>query len=191
MTFPFKDGDAVSIEDLEHWEKEQSDQRLREALRLAREGLTDWECLTDVMGRNERPDLLSLVWWRLPKDQLIIALADAWTGAEVPERRLPRLQWLQIFRAAGYHIDDTPATPPDSVVLWRGGTRKTRMAWTADRERAEWFQHRYEHLQGSKPGKLWTLTVGPGPLLAHYHAAARNEDEYVIDPTGLRPREVR
>jgi hypothetical protein len=40
-----------------------------------------------------------------------------------------------------------------------GGVRKTRMAWTADRDRAEWFQHRYEHTD--KPGKLWTITSVP------------------------------
>jgi hypothetical protein len=62
-----------------------------------------------------------------------------------------------------------------------GGVRKTRMAWTADRDRAEWFQHRYEHTD--KPGKLWTITVGPDRLLAHYHERHRGEDEHVIDPS--------
>jgi hypothetical protein len=62
-----------------------------------------------------------------------------------------------------------------------GGVRKTRMAWTADRDRAEWFQHRYEHTD--KPGKLWTITVDPDRLLAHYHERHRGEDEHVIDPS--------
>jgi hypothetical protein len=61
------------------------------------------------------------------------------------------------------------------------------MVWTADREQAEWCQHRFER----KPGKLWTVTVGPECLLAHYHEKHRRENEYVIDPTGLRPKEVR
>ena len=65
------------------------------------------------------------------------------------------------------------------------------MAWTADRGIAEWFKSRYSEATGT-PGKLWTVTVGPDRLLAHYHAAARNEDEHVIDPTGgLRPTEIR
>jgi len=62
-----------------------------------------------------------------------------------------------------------------------GGVRKTRMAWTADRDRAEWFQHRYQHTD--KPGKVWTITVGPDRLLAHYHERHRGEDEHVIDPS--------
>ena len=93
-----------------------------------------------------------------------------------------------MFRTAGYHVDDEPATPPDSITLWRGGVKKTRMAWTADRERAEWFQHRFDAI---KPGKLWTITVGPDRLLAHYHEKHRRENEYVIDPTGIRPKEIR
>jgi hypothetical protein len=56
------------------------------------------------------------------------------------------------------------STPPDSITLWLGGVRKTRMAWTADRDRAESFQHRFDHIE---PGKLWTVTVGPDRLLAH------------------------
>jgi hypothetical protein len=134
---------------------------------------------------------LEFVWDRLPNDQLILALSDAWTGADAPESWVRRTTWLQMFRAAGYHVDEAPAKPPDGIQLWRGGTRKTRMAWTADRERAEWFQHRYEQAPSAKPGKLWTVTVGPESLLAHYHAAARNEDEYVIDPAGVQAKEVR
>jgi hypothetical protein len=124
-----------------------------------------------MMGRNELPDLLRFVWRRLPQDQLVKAVSDAWVMCEFPEQRLPRGEWLPIFRAAGYHDELEPATPPDSITLWRGGVRRTRMASTADRERAEWFQHRpgFEGMPGGKRGKLWTVTVGRDRLLAHYH----------------------
>jgi hypothetical protein len=74
----------------------------------------------------------------------------------------------------------------------RGGVRRTRMAWTADRERAEWFQHRsgFEGMPGGKRRKLWTVAVGRDRLLAHYHEKHRGEDEYIIDPTGARPKEA-
>ena len=62
------------------------------------------------------------------------------------------------------------------------------MSWTADRDRAEWFQHRFDH--PGTVGRLWTITVGPDRLLAHYHVQHRKEDEYVIDSTGIRPHEV-
>lgn len=157
-------------------------------MQRAREGEADWESLSYMMGRNELPDLLQFIWTRLPQGQLIKAVSDAWSGCEFPEVRLPRREWLPMFRAAGYHDDDESAHPPDAMTLFRGGVRKTRMAWTADREQAEWFQHRYDYID--KPGKLWTVTVRADRLLAHYDEKHRREDEYVIDPTGIRPREI-
>jgi hypothetical protein len=100
---------------------------------------------------------------------------------------LRRKEWLQIFRAAGYQDGEQPAKPPDSVTLWRGGVRRTGMSWTADRDLAVWFQRRFDREQG----RLWTVTVGPDRLLARYHEDYRNEDEYVVDPVGIRPEEVR
>lgn len=140
----------LSYDDILRLEREQQDQRLIAAIKRAVDGETDWESLSYMMGRNERPDLLRFVWWRLPHDQLVVALGDAWTSSEYPEHRMPRQEWLPIFRKAGYHIDDDPATPPENITLWRGGVKKTRMAWTADRERAEWFQYWHEHI--GKPG---------------------------------------
>jgi hypothetical protein len=151
------------------------------AVQRAVNGETDWDALHHTMGRNEYPNLLQFVWTRLPQDQLIKAVGDAWAMCEFPEQRLPRPEWLPIFRAAGYHDEEEPATPPDSITLWRGGTKKTRMSWTADRDQAVWFQRRF----GRKPGKLWTVTVGGDRLLAHYHEKHREENEYVIDPAGL------
>jgi hypothetical protein len=162
-------GDA-DYADVQRFHREE-EQRLIAALRRARAGETDWEPLRYMMGRNELPDLLRFVWRRLPQDQLVKAVSDAWVMCEFPEQRLPRREWLPIFRAAGYHDELEPATPPDSITLWRGGVRRTRMASTADRERAEWFQHGpgFEGMPGGKRGKLWTVTVGRDRLLAHYH----------------------
>lgn len=189
MTLPFEEGAPVSYEAVQRWEHEARENRLKAAVKRVTYGETNWESLTHEMGRNELPDLLALVSERLPQDQLIVAVGAAWSSAEFPEQFMPRRDWLPIFQSAGYHDDDQPAIPPDNVTLWRGGTKRTRMAWTAEREQAEWFQRRFNHLGAS--GKLWTVTVGPDRLLAHYHHKHRREDEYVIDPTGLRPREVR
>jgi len=56
---------------------------------------------------------------------------------------------------------------------------------TGKREKAEWFRER----RPGSPGRLWTVTVGPERLLAHYDHA-ESADEYVIDPAGLRPDEI-
>jgi hypothetical protein len=167
-----------------------ADARLDLALQMLDLGDTDWDSLTHAMGRNELPTLLASVWRRIPHDQLVKALSDAWVSAEFPETHMRRREWLEIFRAAGYHDGEQPgpATPPERVTLWRGGIRRAGMSWTADREQAEWFRDR--PLPGG-PGRLWTVTVGADRLLAHYGDGQGGEDEYVIDPTGIRPREVR
>jgi hypothetical protein len=175
MTSPFKEGQAISHADVVRWERQLHEQRLLAAIAQARDGESNWESLTHGMGRNELPDVLCFTWERLPHNQLLIAVGAAWAASEVPEKYLTRRDWLAIFGAAGYHDDDKAATPPDAITLWRGGVKKTRMAWSADRERAEWFQHRFDHL--GTPGKLWTITVGPDRLLAHYHHSQRHEDE--------------
>lgn len=177
----------ISPEEYQRLIRKQEWQRLIDALARARDGETDWDALSYGMGRNELPGLLSYVWWRLRDGHLIAALSHAWVSAEFPEHQIPRKEWLPIFRAAGYHQKGIPWTPPDRVTLYRGGVKKTRMSWTADREKAEWFQHRFDAI---KPGKLWAVTVNANRLLAHYGEDYRKEDEYVIDPTGLQPKQI-
>ncbi len=177
----------ISQEEIQRLEAQMHNERLTKALERLNSGETRWEALQDMMGDKEKPTLLHYVWQRLPADQLIEAVGDAWTHCDTPEGHFPRREWLPIFRAAGYHEDGATAVPPDRITLWRGGIRRTGMAWTADRERAEWFQHRWDAIQ---PGKLWTVTVGPERLLARYHEGHRREDEYVLDSTGLRPKEA-
>jgi hypothetical protein len=189
------DDDSLEVlRELKAREQWLADGRLNLALQMVGLGDTDWDSLTCCMGRNELPALLSHVWRHIPHDQLLKAVCDAWVSAEFPEPHLPRRQWLNIFRGAGYHDGEQPATPPERVTLWRGGIKRSRMSWTADRAQAEWYRDRFRDMPGSPgPGRLWTVTVGADRLLAHYGGGGdggRGEDEYVINPTGLRPREV-
>ena len=84
-------------------------QLLDAAVRRAVAGETDWQVICHGMGRNDLPALLSLVWQR-NASQLVIAVGDAWTMAEFPQRMLHRREWLPMFRAAGYHVDDDSST---------------------------------------------------------------------------------
>lgn len=177
----------VSVEEVRRLEAKVHDERLKAALDRLNTGETDWEKLSAMMGDRERPTLLYWAWQRLSKDQLIRAIGDAWTHCDRPEQHFPRREWLPVFRAAGYHDDWTSAEPPEQITLWRGGIRRTGMSWTADKERAVWFQKRWDCLQ---EGKLWSITVGPSRLLAHYGVEYRGEDEYVIDSAGIRPKQV-
>ncbi|SKV73807.1 Uncharacterised protein [Mycobacteroides abscessus subsp. massiliense] len=56
------------------------------------------------------------------------------------------------------------------------------MAWTADRQLAEWFRDRYPG------GRLWKATVPGHHLLAVYDGirdGGGGESEYVVNPDGL------
>jgi hypothetical protein len=177
-------GDVMKA--MQRIERRRADEFIKDAVQRSRDGETDWGELVQGLGRNDMPFLLLMVWDRLPPDQRIKAISDAWTSAEFPEGYLLRREWLHMFRTVGYLEEGRTEIAPELVTLWRGGVKKTRMAWTADRERAVWFQHR-----GGKPGKLWTVTVSRDVLLAHFHVLHRGEDEYVIDPTGLQPKVAR
>jgi hypothetical protein len=87
-----------------------------------------------------------------------------------------------MFRAVGYHDETQRADPPEKIELWRGGTIPLAMSWSGTRSVAEKFRDR----RNDGTEELWTATVGPERLLAHYDRV-RSEDEYVIDPTGLKP----
>lgn len=177
----------ISEDEFRRLEAKQHHQRLLRALERFSGGEHGWEALKHMMSHEELPQLLSYIWDRLPDAELVKALGETWVMSDAPEKHLPRRQWLPIFRKVGFHDGGQRVAPPERIQLWRGGVRRTGMSWTADRERAEWFQHRWDVLQ---PGKLWTITVGPDRLLARYHDDHRREDEYVIDSTGIRPKQV-
>lgn len=146
----------------------------------------DWASLADGIPCKDLPELLCKVWKHLAPLQRMIAISEAWVKPETPEWCLsgPGL-WLPMFKAVGYHDETQLADPPQTIQLWRGGTIAQAMSWTGTRSKAEWFRDRRD----DGTGKLWTATVGADQLLAHYNLL-RSEDEYVIDPTGIRPEEV-
>ncbi len=165
-----------------------------DALASIATGETDWETLTARVGRNDLPAILAEVAWAMDDDQLAAAIRDAWVSAENPENCLDRDEWLSMFDQIGYRHNLKRAVPPPEVVLYRGGGIPDRMAWTADRELAEWFRDRYPG------GRLWTATVRGDALMAYYDDVRTGmpdeprrqprETEYVVDPGDLEFIEV-
>lgn len=157
-----------------------------DALNAISEGETDWETLTRRVGRNDLPAILVEVARDLTDDQLAAALRDAWVMPEIPEDCLARADWLDLFTEVGYRHNLDRAEPPAEITLWRGGIDPNRMAWTADRQLAEWFRDRAH-------GKLWTANVPASHLLARYDGvrtgggSGPGETEYVVNPAGLKP----
>lgn len=156
-----------------------------DALAAIADGEDDWDGLTKRLPRNDLPAVLFEIAWCLDNTQLARALKDAWVMCEFPERAVAREHWLSWFRDVGYIVNGNPASPPTQLTLCRGGVHPDGMAWTSNRIVAEWFRDRWSN------GKLWTVTVGPERLLAHFNnvrldESGQSEDEYVIDPAGLR-----
>lgn len=132
----------------------------------------------------------------------------AWTSAEFPEDALGAQAWALIFGMADGTVTDAGSRMADSDAasgrgaaaadepgprwppghkLWRGAIREraTGMAWTGDRDRAEWFARRFESL-GASAAQVWELSTTELPtsrLLGRF--TQRDEDEYVLDTSGL------
>lgn len=123
------------------------------------------------------------------------AVAWSWSMPEWPEGNFGKPFWLRLFGAVGYlhhdRADDLTRTPPETVPdLWRGAisSRRKGLAWTADRERAEWFAQRWEAGGHFKQLHLWHLPAGavePRRVLARFDG--RGEAEWVIDTRRLTP----
>ena len=168
-----------------------------QALIAIDEGIWDWDELTRNLPRNTLPAVLeeleasSLMFFDDGYSaELAHALTVAWVMAEFPEQYVSRKTWIRWFRQVGYIVNGDAADPPEQVTLFRGGVHFDRMAWTSGRFVAEWFRDRWPN------GKLWAATVPADRLLAHVNnlrleESGRSEDEYIIDPTGLRPKEIR
>ena len=151
----------------------------------------DWKELTRYLDFNDLPAALAEVHGDLDQDQLARGLRDAWTRTNPASRTtVDRTQWLKWFRAVGYIEGDRRVDPPRRLKLYRGAPDPNGMSWTSDINVAKFFRHSWR-------GRLWTTTVGHRRLLAHFprsvslDGSGLVESEYIIDPTGLRPREIR
>lgn len=151
-------------------------------------GGTTAAAVLDLMaraGRNEGPAIVFDAHFSrsLPKADLPQVLAHAWSSAEYPEQALDGA-WVAMFHAAGFTADGVPATPPDSITLYRGATEAGRhgMSWTSDLDAARKFAR--GELRGRPAGSVWTATVPAVGLLAHI--TSREESEWVVDPAPLR-----
>jgi hypothetical protein len=128
-------------------------------------------------------------------DGLRDIVADAWSLPEFPEANYSADHWSVLFTLSG-HIHSTPdGIAPLKIrsipVLYRGAihSRRKGLAWTSDRERAEWFANRFNDVPTFGTGHVWVLDGIPhGRVLGRFDN--RGEDEWVINTKGMTPRKV-
>lgn len=160
--------------------------------------MTTWAEVSRYAGRNDMPHRLvyAVLIDRVLEDPEEIAegVAQSWTAAEWPQSALDAGIWLTLFNDAvdgdpDLYLHDTEPAPrsdlPEQVTLFRGCGKGTErgMSWTDDRERAEWFAHRFDGRGGDEDRFVLEITVPREVVLARF--GVRGEDEWVLDPDAL------
>jgi hypothetical protein len=141
------------------------------------------------MGRNELPWALETAVSRkqlTDLDEIARGIEDAWTSAEFPMTWMHKREWKYLYNLVGFLEDDRRAERPvEPVTVYRGATRglRLRWSWTDDLDQAEWFANRLRST--GNDARIWTMKVPPQQVLAHF-TKSRGENEWVIDPTGIK-----
>ena len=143
------------------------------------------------LGRNAGPHLLQ-DWYlagRLTTDDLRSVICEVWSSAEYPQQHLRLVDWVDMFRRAGFVSERGAPAPTEPLTVYRGATwgRRRGMAWTTDEAMAEWFASRW---RGVTDGETYVFTVNvePAAVLAFCDADdGRGESEVVVDPFMLPP----
>lgn len=133
-------------------------------------------------GRHEMPDLLLELWDNLDPDIRPVALADTWTGVEMPLRVLDHWTWAEMFRDVGFVVDGRSARRPRRTPdLFRAAHHGSAagMSWTDDIDLAKRFTE-------LRPGAvIYRVDGGTAhrALLARFtENYGRGEREFVLDP---------
>ncbi|MFD4535659.1 hypothetical protein ACFWNL_18465 [Kitasatospora sp. NPDC058397] len=143
-------------------------------------------------GRLDGPALTFDAWFGevIAEGTLAAHLGRVWSMAEYPDAALGHDGWRALFDAAGFTADGRRAERPvEAVELWRGSVpeRRADWSWTTRRAVAEGYATG-TGVRRPATGRLYRVVAPPSALLAHNNG--RDEDEYVLDTTGLTITEV-
>lgn len=118
-------------------------------------------------------------------------LADAWIRPENPncDTNVSKSKLISMFKQADPHelmLEDELRQYEeldDTVTVYRGVTSHNAknikaLSWTLDREKAEWFAHRF-----NEDGTVYEAEIDKQHILALFNG--RNESEVIVDPKFL------
>ena len=115
-------------------------------------------------------------------------IVEGWQMAEYPEANCVPGLWAVMWQRHDFLTDDADVSRPDQpMTLWRGASpeRANGLAWTADKERAEWFANR-TNTTAEPTAFVWSTVAAPDMIRGRL--VGRNEDEYVV--LGASPQRV-
>lgn len=141
-----------------------------------------------------------LTWLKYTKDYISNSefselLADAWVTQENPndDKNVSRRTAISWFKHADKKKLMTEEdfkiykSLPDKIKVYRGvsvGRVELGLSWTANKQKAQWFQHRFDEAHGTKKGYLLEALVDKKDILAYFNT--RGEDELVVNVYAIR-----
>lgn len=127
----------------------------------------------------------------LSREDFSAILSSAWIMAEAPNQdiNVNKRSLAAMFRKADPSVlmDDEEYTQfrdlDDTVTIYRGVTPYNAenikaLSWTLDREKAEWFAHRF-----GEDGTVYVAQIDKKHIFALF--TGRNESEVIVDPKYL------
>lgn len=120
-------------------------------------------------------------------------LADAWVKEDNPngDVNVPIQTSISWFKKAKkeYLMDEEECrvwnSLPDELTIYRGVSPRRvalGLSWTPNKEKAEWFQHRFE--TSSEKGFLQKAHINKKHVLAYFNS--RGEEELVVDVLAIK-----
>jgi len=119
-------------------------------------------------------------------------LSSAWIANEAPnsDPNISKHRFVRMFRATSpeYLMDAEELSQlqemDDTVTIYRGVTSHNQtsikaLSWTLDRDKAEWFAHRF-----GEEGTVYEAQIDKENILALFNG--RNEAEVIVDPRHLK-----
>jgi hypothetical protein len=156
-----------------------------------------WNELSARAGRNDMPGILvdGFTNGMFSKEELAKGIAVSWVMAEWPARQMTPESWVflidhvlnenEYLTDEGLILSKAATKMPETLTLWRGCWPEFAegLSWSSDKERAEWFAHRFDFGEHEGQGTLYEITIPYELVLAQFNG--RNEYEYVVDFTML------
>lgn len=159
------------------------------------EQITDTENVYQIFMMVNKPYALAFLKFAadyLSFEDFSKILNDAWIMSENPncDVNVSKEELVDFFKKADPEYLMTPEERKqldeldDTVTVYRGLTSHNAynvfaLSWTLDKEKAEWFAHRF-----NEDGKVYQAKIEKKNILALFNG--RNESEIIVDPNDLK-----